>query len=92
MEGHFFKRFYLFIFRGEGREKEERNIDVWEIRTPTGDLTRNPGLGPDGESNQRPFGSQASTQSTEPHQPWLIFKLKKKTLQINITECNITHS
>ena len=36
---------------------------------PTGDLARNPGMCPDWESNQRPFGLQASTQSSEPHQP-----------------------
>ena len=33
---------------------------------------------PDWESNQRPFGSQASTQSTEAHQPGMhqfLFKL-----------------
>ena len=36
---------------------------------PTGDLARNPGMCPDLELNQRPFDSQASTQSTELHQP-----------------------
>ena len=36
---------------------------------PAEDLACNPGMCPDWESNQRPFGSQASTQSTEPHQP-----------------------
>ena len=36
---------------------------------PTGDLAGNPGMCPDWESNQQPFGSQASTQSTELHQP-----------------------
>ena len=36
---------------------------------PSGDLARNPGRYPDWEWNQRPFGSQASTQSIEPHQP-----------------------
>ena len=35
----------------------------------TGDLAYNPGKCPDWESNQQPFGSQAGTQSTEPHQP-----------------------
>ena len=35
---------------------------------PTGDLAHNPGVCPDWESNMRPFSSQASTQSTEPHQ------------------------
>ena len=35
----------------------------------TGDLAQNPDMCPDWESNQQPFGSQASAQSTEPHQP-----------------------
>ena len=39
---------------------------------PTGDLARNPGMCPDWESNLQPVGSQASTPSTEPHQPVLI--------------------
>ena len=34
--------------------------------------THSPGMCPDWESNQRPFGSQASAQSTEPHQPGLF--------------------
>ena len=38
-------------------------------RAPIGDLTCNPGMCPDWESNRRPFDSQAGTQSTEPHQP-----------------------
>ena len=42
-------------------------------RTPTGDLAHNLGVFPDWESNQRPFDSQAHTQSTEPHQPGLLF-------------------
>ena len=33
------------------------------------DLAHNPGMCPDWESNQRPFGLQAGAQSTEPHQP-----------------------
>ena len=37
--------------------------------TPTGGLTHNPGMCPDWESNQQPFGLQSSAQSTEPHQP-----------------------
>ena len=35
----------------------------------TGDLACNPGMYPDWESNHQPFGSQAGTQSPEPHQP-----------------------
>ena len=36
---------------------------------PTGDLARHVGMGLDWELNQERFGSQAGTQSTEPHQP-----------------------
>ena len=46
---------------------------------PIGDLAHNPGMCPDWESNWGSFGSQASTQSIELHQPGLILKefLKK---------------
>ena len=53
-----FKRFYLFIFRGEGREKDgERNITVWLplARPAPGNLACDPGMCPDWESNQRPL-------------------------------------
>ena len=39
---------------------------------PAGDLALNPGMCPDWESNRQCFGSQAGTQSTDPHQPGLI--------------------
>ena len=39
---------------------------------PTGDLDGNSGMCLDWELNQRPFGSQARTQSSEPHQPGLF--------------------
>ena len=68
----FFLRFYLFLDRGEGREKErERNISVClPLTGPTpGNLAHNPGMCPDRESNQRPFGSQDGAQSTKPHWP-----------------------
>ena len=60
---------YLFLDRGERREKErERNISVWlPLLCPAlGNLACNPGMCPDWEWNQQPFGSQAGTQSTEP--------------------------
>ena len=41
-----------------------------------GNLECNPGVCPHWELNQRPFGSQASAQSIEPHQPGLTFVLK----------------
>ena len=63
---------YLFLERKEGEREGEKYQCVVDSRTPpTGDLACNPGMCPDWESNQRPFGSQARAQSTEPHQPGL---------------------
>ena len=53
------------------REGEKQQCVVASHEPPTGDLARNPGMSPDWELNQVPFGSQAGTQSTEPHQPGL---------------------
>ena len=56
-------RFYVFIFRERGREGEregEKHQCVVASRAPpTGDLAHNPGMCPDCELNQQPFGSQA---------------------------------
>ena len=41
------------------------------MHPPTGDPAYNLGMCPDWESNLQPFGLQASSQSTEPHQPEL---------------------
>ena len=57
------KDFYLFIFREKGRQGENEGQ---KHTPPSGDLAHNPGTCPDWKSNQWPFGSQASTQSTEP--------------------------
>ena len=69
----FFKRFYLFIFQDRGREGEregEKHQYMFASNTPlNGDLAHNLGMYPDWESNRRPYGSQAGTQSTEPHHP-----------------------
>ena len=51
------------------REGEKDQCVVASQGPPTGDLACNPGMCSDWELNQRPFGSQASTQSNEPHQP-----------------------
>ena len=87
---YFFKILFISFYRGEEREKErERNINVWlPLSQPsTGDLTHNPGMYPDWELNWWPFGSQAGTQLTEPHQPGLIITLKthynKETMKKN---------
>ena len=60
----------LFLEKG-ARERvgEKHQRVVASCVPPSGDLACNPGMCLDWESNQRPFGSQASTQSTEPHQP-----------------------
>ena len=66
---------YLILERGEGKKKEGKKHQcvVASYAPPTGDLADNPGKCPDWQSNQRLFGSQASTQSTESNQPRLIF-------------------
>ena len=66
--------FFIFIiFRQrveEGERKGEKHQRVVASRTPpTGDPAHNQGMCPYWELNQRHFGSQASAQSTEPHQP-----------------------
>ena len=70
---------YLFLEREEERETgRETSIVVASCVPPTGDLAYNPGLRLDWESNQRCFDSQASTQSTEPHQPGPKCTFKKE--------------
>ena len=60
---------------GEGERKRGRETSMCGclLCTPNWgpDLGCNPGMCPDWESNQQPFGSQSSTQSTEPHRPGL---------------------
>lgn len=49
------QKYFFFLFEG----RRERN---------TGDWVQNPGIWPDLESNQRPFGVWDDTQATEPYQ------------------------
>ena len=69
----FFKDFiHLLLERGEGSEKEtERNINVWlhVVRPLLGTWPATQACALTGASNRQPLGSQASAQSTEPHQP-----------------------
>ena len=55
-------KYYLCIFREIGREgereEEKHQCVVASHAPPTGDLACNPGMCPNWESNQRPFGSQ----------------------------------
>ena len=68
---------YLFLERGKGGRKGEKHQCVVASRVPpTGDLACNPGMCPDWESNQRPFGLEACAQSTELHQMGLIHVVK----------------
>ena len=71
----FLKDFIYFIFRQSGREgerEEEKHQCVVAFHTsPTRGLARYPGMCPDSESNQQPFGLQACAQSSEPYQPGL---------------------
>ena len=69
-------RLYLFSFGDGGREGEgegEKHQLVAFRTPPTGNQAQNPSICPEWKLNQRPFGSQVSTQSTEPHQPELKF-------------------
>ena len=63
----FKKILFIYLLLERGRQGD---INVWLPLTcpPTGDLACEPGMYPDWESNRQPFGSQAGTQSTEPHQ------------------------
>ena len=58
-----------------GRKGGKHQCVVASCEAPTGDLACNPGLCPDWELNWWPFGSQARTQSTEPHQLGLKIKM-----------------
>ena len=79
----FFEDLINLFFREWGRERErqgEKHQCVVASHTPsTRDLAHNPGMCPDWGLNRQPFGSQASAQSTEPHQPGpgiLVFKCR----------------
>ena len=56
----------------EGEREGETSMCGCLSCAPTGDLAHNPGMCPDWESNQQTFGSQAGTQSTEPHKQELF--------------------
>ena len=65
----FFLKYFTYLERGEGRDVWEIHGSVASCKPPTVGLAHNPGIFPDLQSNQWPFGSQASTLSTKPHQP-----------------------
>ena len=53
---------------------------------PTGDLAHNPGLCPGWELSRQPFGWQAGTQSTDPHQPGPVASFSHELTQ-TFREC-----
>ena len=62
----------LFLEGMEGeREGEKYQCVVASCAPPTGELTHNPGMCPDWESNPVTLWFLAGTQSTELHQPGL---------------------
>ena len=76
----------------EGEREGEKHESVASHTPPTRDLAHNPGICPDQESNLPPSGSQASAQSTEPHQPELelLTLLSKLVYRFNIIPIKIT--
>ena len=69
------KILFIYFWReGKGDRKRGRETSVCGCLSvlPTGYLACNLGICPDQESNKWPFGLQAVTQSTEPHQPGLF--------------------
>ena len=68
MDNLFLKKDYIYLFleRGEGREKErERNINAWLplVRPLLGTWLATQAYALDWESNQLPFDLQAGTQT-----------------------------
>ena len=57
----------------------------------TGDVAHNRGMCPDWEANLEPSGSQACTQSTEPHQPGLFFEFFKNLFVIETSSIKHLH-
>ena len=56
----FFLKILFIYFREGGREGEKHHCVVASHTPPTGDLAHKLGMCPDWESNQWPFGLQAS--------------------------------
>ena len=78
-----FLKNFIYLERGEGREKERRETSVCGclLCAPlTGDLACNPSMCPDWELNQWPSDSQALSPLSHTSQGSAIIKKKKKSL------------
>ena len=83
------KMFYLFLERGERREKERDRNRTTVVRekhqsVANWGLACNPGMCPDRESNQGPFALWEDAQPTEPHRSGL------KTIHFRVPENQVT--
>ena len=80
----FFERLYLFLERGEGREREkERNSDVREkhrsvalVHAPVRDQTRNPGFCPSwaSQTSDAPLFGLTPNQQATPARPLMFYQ------------------
>ena len=68
---------HLFIERGEGREKREKETSMWGclLCTPSWGPSPKPRHAPWLGIKPQPFDLQVSTHSTEPHHPGHIWSL-----------------
>ena len=85
----FFLRCFLFLERGERRERNiealEKHRSVTSLVPPSGDLAYSPGMCPDWELNQQPLDPQAGAQSTEPDTSQGCILLLKWTIEFHET-------
>ena len=87
----------FFFLEGKENERERKQCVVVSCTPPTGNLASNPGMWPDWESNQQPFGSQARTQTTELYQLGLSFYLflviwnNLQAIEVQVIVCNSMH-
>ena len=92
---HFKKKILFFYFyteeKGGRRRERETSMCGCLCTPPTGNPAGNPGMCPDWETEWRPFGLQASAQSTKPHQPGPIFNLLRKSHTVFHSGCTSLH-
>ena len=82
----FFKTLFI-LFLERGREGEKHECVVAPGAPPTGDLAYNPGMCPDWESNQQPFGSQVGINPLSHTSQGLCHVFKNFTYILNLIIC-----